>query len=557
MEGSLIARWFLLDKSGRSRNEAMEGLRGYASLIVFLAHICGCYAGSRMGIDLEQYPWGRSASSWVHVLHWGYRGDYGVEIFFILSGFLLVGMMRSRADSFKLGAYLWQRALRLWPVFLVTSAITIWLLTQYWCVEIYDVRRVLESATLLDGISAFHIHAYNPVSWSLSYELVLYLFCPLLLFWPRVLESPRYFGALAVVLIVLILGMPSMAMRGSLFLFGGWLATFRVEHLQRAARCLPDGLVVALYAVATLPYMIATPVNHWRSYSLFFAVGGTILVVRGCFGEGWLNRFLRCRALRLMGNISYSFYLIHLVCVRGVCMSAVGRAWQSSHPYGAFAACAVVAFLISFLCAVVLYLLLERGYFVPRCAVVSPWVGFYRRAVLPAGLIALLLLIVVVGWSERHDQRRATCVMTCCVTNHFSGVVVGGDARETGRDAALTLESTGRDPMMVLPAIPPTRGEHIFATFDLEVPCVAVMQLFYLTPEFPVYSELSSQRSVVRPGRHRFFLRFPVRVVQGAIRLDPMEVKGVARLYSFSLWATPMESSERGLTDPPARRSVW
>lgn len=535
----MIARWFLLEQTARPRNEAMEGVRGYAAWIVFLAHICGTFAGQRLGVDLADCAWGKASTTWLHFLHWGYRGDYGVEIFFILSGFLMFRMMRARASSFRIGTYLWQRALRIWPVFLVTLAITTWFVTQLWNVDTYDPRRLLETVTLLDGIGELRIQSYNPVSWSLSFELVFYFLCPLVLLWPKALASPLRFGCLVGALILLLFGLPPFYMRGSLFLFGGLLANCRDEQLQRFARTLPDWLVALLYFGATLPYMVAPPGAHWRLFSLVFAIAGTLLVVCGCFGDGWLHRFFRLRGLRLMGNISYSFYLIHPVCVRAVCRSAAGRSFEVASPQGSFALCLVLSFGLSLLAGALLYLLIERGYFVPRRPENPPWVRFYRHAILPISIALLLLLMGQVAFTEARDLQRGRCLLTCDGAHGFAGVVVSGDAQEMERHSELVMRSTGFDPMVLLPALPLVRGERIFVQLDLEVSDTTCMQLFYLTPGALGYSEAASLRCVFRQGRHQLFLRLPVSSIQGALRLDPMERPGTARLFSCAVWATP------------------
>ena len=87
---------------------ALDGVRGLAILCVLLTH--GIDAGLRAHTPFEQTAW--------HVARWGW---VGVDLFFVLSGFLITGILlgsRDRPHYFR--NFLARRALRIFPLYYAT-----------------------------------------------------------------------------------------------------------------------------------------------------------------------------------------------------------------------------------------------------------------------------------------------------------------------------------------------------------------------------------------------------------------------------------------------------
>ena len=95
---------------------AMEGLRGVAVLLVFFVHF---------GALIE--PWLKE-DSWVwHVKDFlFFLGHTGVDLFFLLSGYLIYGTI-IRKDAFSFIPYFKRRITRIYPTFLVVFAIYVFL----------------------------------------------------------------------------------------------------------------------------------------------------------------------------------------------------------------------------------------------------------------------------------------------------------------------------------------------------------------------------------------------------------------------------------------------
>src|SRR3989442_76632 len=96
---------------------SLDGLRFFAFLAVFVAHA----APKR----LRAVPWlgpvGPLADAVVPA------GLFGVDLFFVLSAYLITGLLMREAESrgrISVGAFYVRRALRIWPLYYVAIALT-------------------------------------------------------------------------------------------------------------------------------------------------------------------------------------------------------------------------------------------------------------------------------------------------------------------------------------------------------------------------------------------------------------------------------------------------
>lgn len=97
------------------RNQSLDVLRGIAILLV---------CGQHMEGPLPQGPLNRVADWW-HT-----QGGTGVDLFFVLSGFLVSGLLveeHARTGEVRVGRFLWRRGLKLYPAYFAFLA---WLLLR-------------------------------------------------------------------------------------------------------------------------------------------------------------------------------------------------------------------------------------------------------------------------------------------------------------------------------------------------------------------------------------------------------------------------------------------
>ncbi len=296
----------------------IDGLRGIAVLAVIFAHakIAG-FAG----------------------------GFVGVDIFFVISGFLITTSTISAINdgSFSLLNFWERRIRRIIPAFYLTLLLCLpfaWWLMHY--IDRFDlIQSMLYSLSFLsnlffeqrvdyfDGVSSLHplIH-----TWSLAIEEQYYIAFPLLMLGLFSLSRKlkcSYFavclGGLAVIAISSLIWseyelrtMPTKAYyllqyRAFELLIGAITAIFSLAYSRfipthRVSKELLSlsGLMLIIYAVATFDYATPFPGLHALIPTI-----GTALILLNIHGGGLIYNILSISILRFVGKISYSAYLLH------------------------------------------------------------------------------------------------------------------------------------------------------------------------------------------------------------------------------------------------------
>lgn len=164
-----LSACFELSRPGAAPQlRAMEGLRGLAVLLVFLVHY----------VSLEA-PWrGGAVTPLAAALH--SMGNAGVDLFFVLSGYLIYGSLMSRQQA--LLPYLRRRARRIYPVYSCVFALYLllsWALPSESRIPAAWPQAFAYLASnflLLSGFTA--APPFISVAWSLSYEMLYYLLIP-------------------------------------------------------------------------------------------------------------------------------------------------------------------------------------------------------------------------------------------------------------------------------------------------------------------------------------------------------------------------------------------
>ena len=160
-------------------NPALDGLRGLAILPVVFFHCQG--------------PW--------------FGGGYlGVDIFFVLSGYLITRLLATEHASggIQVGRFYARRALRLYPTLLLMLAAYLVLAPTLWPGDDRWLNAVLAGTYVTDySLPYWRVPHYPPVvghTWSLAVEEKFYLAWPLLL--PLLSRAKRPIGWLLVVFVM-------------------------------------------------------------------------------------------------------------------------------------------------------------------------------------------------------------------------------------------------------------------------------------------------------------------------------------------------------------------
>lgn len=277
----------------------------------------------------------------------GFEGGYvGVDVFFVISGYLITGLLvrelRERG-RISLADFFARRIRRLLPqaalVLLVTLAAGLWLLPPLARV---DLLRDAGSAALYVANWRFanQATAYSDAAvtdslllhyWSLSVEEQFYVLWPLLvvvvgvLVWrrrPRLLDA-ALIGVLGVIVVASLgASLHVTAQHGPeayyvthtrLWEMGaGALLALLLPRLTRLPRMLSEGfavLGVALIVLAALWYSQATA---FPGAAALIPVTGTMLViVAGSRQQTSASRLLTAPPMPYLGRLSYAWYLWH------------------------------------------------------------------------------------------------------------------------------------------------------------------------------------------------------------------------------------------------------
>jgi len=343
---------------------ALDGLRAFASLFVFNVHAFGyCLVNFYGWTDTEAgaYPGWRieSLALWLH------RSWFGVDLFFVLSGFLMARQFEFA--RIRPGDFLARRALRVLPAYLLALLLAA---LARWGVDgtVFGLRDWLANLGFLHGFLELGLQGINPVTWSMSYEVAFYLAVPLIamLFATARRDLPVHV-AIAFALLALILwrGTPLAHLHGyaGLFLVGIAIARAPVERWRG------PGVTIAA-ALAWLGFVLAVKFMLVRNrefayYPASLLGSGGLLLLALNYGRS--HPASPGRMLQWIGDRSYSLFLLHSIVVY-LLGAALSPLLKPLDP--AFATLLFVppALALSLLAADVSYRIAERPYFRKRLA---------------------------------------------------------------------------------------------------------------------------------------------------------------------------------------------
>ena len=268
----------------------------------------------------------------------GFGGGYvGVDVFFVISGFLITGLILRELETtgrLSITGFYSRRARRLLPAaaltLLVTVAASVALLSA---VRIADVATDIASAAAYVSNLRFGIQANaapSPVLhfWSLSVEEQFYLFWPTLmvaLFWlsGRLRAGRRglfagiaLVSALSLVACVWLTGqnqpwafflLPTRAWELGL----GALLAVSLGRLPAIRPRIAAALVLAGLAAIALADLVLSDASVFPSVAASLPVAGAGLVILGGLGKPLPARLLALPPFTFLGRVSYSIYLWH------------------------------------------------------------------------------------------------------------------------------------------------------------------------------------------------------------------------------------------------------
>jgi peptidoglycan/LPS O-acetylase OafA/YrhL len=287
----------------------LDGLRGIAVLMVLLLHTRPT------------------------LFFWGWAG---VDLFLVLSGFLITRiLLENRGQPGMLWAFYGRRALRIWPVYYLTLAVTAVLLVTtapagtpsavpggHWMSLVF----LQNTEHYLPGAATFGYIWFFEHSWSVAVEEQFYLIWPLLLVGLALRPSRLLVLGLAALCAALLARTQGMSLHLLLTRVDGlilgaavaFLATSPAQTLQRMPRRF-IAYAAAAGAALVLPYLWLGTLDRDAAFGpragavLGFALvfAAALCAVLRSIGRPQL-RWLRLPALRWVGKISFGLYMYHV-----------------------------------------------------------------------------------------------------------------------------------------------------------------------------------------------------------------------------------------------------
>lgn len=303
----------------------LTGIRGFAALLVLLIHFFPLW------VSLLPALRGLNRLSG--------RGFIGVDLFFILSGFILnyvyFDPARPQLDFASYRSFVWHRFIRVWPVHVSTL---LWLLGLVLAARLasisltgnYDWSALPFQLTMTQawpimpsgpGPDPFAAYAWNYPSWSISAEWFAYLMVfPLT--WLLLHRLQRVRGILVFGLAVLVLGIWALVLQPLQLVGFSMIGRVALEFITGAL----------LYRV----FLSAAKLTRWcqRMATLLFFIVLVALLAAPPGATSWIlllfpglllgltaettaiARFFAARPVLWLGRVSYSVYMTQAIVQR-------------------------------------------------------------------------------------------------------------------------------------------------------------------------------------------------------------------------------------------------
>lgn len=277
-------------------------------------------------------------------------GFVGVDIFFVISGFLITALLFNEAavsGRINLAAFYARRVRRLMPAGLLVVAVTL-LLGAFFFPPASDEQRSLARSAIAFSYFSSNFYFFKATggyfdapsfswpllhTWSLAVEEQYYLIWPLIMLLVFRLAKPLrsesvmrvrsawVLGVMLVASLILCIAITQDHQNFAFFLLPARVWEFAIggivglattschAKLRRWGDGLAlGGLVLIVYSVVAFDHAIPFPGS-----AAVLPVFGTAALIIGMSADenGWVRRLLAARALVFIGLLSYSWYLWH------------------------------------------------------------------------------------------------------------------------------------------------------------------------------------------------------------------------------------------------------
>nr|SAY44565.1 Acyltransferase family protein [Serratia marcescens] len=301
--------------------ESLQALRGVAALLVLLFHYRFYLRGDNQS----------GTTIWDALFGWGI---IGVDIFFIISGFIMVYTTQHYMQGCSSAKrFLLNRAIRIIPLYyfglLVTFLFGGAMSTFHYPEKVQNLLSALTFTVYKTSVTPHYIDdggMYN-IRWTLNYEIYFYLaFALCLMMKHRILALICWGGLMTCVIPALAGFQPTLSVQGYDFqtptiafitnpllieFLIGVFAGYIYLQLKRRVVSVKLPLISSVIAISLLCYIVfGVYSGSIRALNLESTIVLGLLVLFLTLGEQVLQAYIP-RVLKYVGNISFSLYLLH------------------------------------------------------------------------------------------------------------------------------------------------------------------------------------------------------------------------------------------------------
>jgi len=292
-------------KSLNHRYETLDGFRGFLAISVFIHHTSVWYEYLHSGI------WREPNSNLFNHL-----GQSSVSLFFMISSFLFISkLLNFKGDQYPWKAFFVGRFFRIVPLYLLSFTMVVLIVgvLSDWTLRVsgFDfLKNLVRWSGLgilgqpdLNGVENTAI-INSFVNWSLLYEWLLYFSLPLISILIIKAKPKIFYLLLSILFIGLVWLFQDLELIHFISLSGGAFAAILKKYVPKEINF--NHFIFTVAIIGSLIMVLQFRTHQNLICKLFLILTFTLIALgNDLFG------LLKNNALKLMGEISYSTYLLH------------------------------------------------------------------------------------------------------------------------------------------------------------------------------------------------------------------------------------------------------
>jgi len=259
----------------------------YSKKIVSIQHLRGLAAISVLG---------------AHTF-WGF-GDIGVDLFFVISGFIMFYIIDLKPNKSSI-SFFFDRYLRIAPIYYLFTLL--YVLSGF--TTITDLNQIIQSLTF---VKYFETSPLLSIGWTLEYEFAFYSICALSIFLFKKISSRKYFiiFTLFAFFIVFDLIIYSDKLYGHFleFFFGTIIYELYKKKILFSNQIMHLGCLLILSAFLVVGHNYYSTIGFTYLRFLVFGFPSAIILYLALSNE---TKWLSNNFLSILGDASYSIYISH------------------------------------------------------------------------------------------------------------------------------------------------------------------------------------------------------------------------------------------------------